>query len=179
MTNTRRDVAAVASTIFGIAIFLAATATPAAAQEVGSEKGTFGVGLIIGEPTGLSAKLYLSDDTAVDAAVGSAVVGGGLQVHGDYLWHPWILETRDSFVLPVYLGPGLRLLSRELGRDGDDAFHIGVRAVAGAVFDFTEIPLDVFAEVAGVADYRFGTDDEDYNGFALSLNAGAGVRYYF
>jgi hypothetical protein len=179
MTNTRRHITAVAAMTISIAIALAATATPAAAQEPGAVKGTFGVGLIIGEPTGVSAKLYLSDDTAVDGAVGSAVVGGGLQVHGDYLWHPWILETRDSFVLPVYLGPGVRVLQRELGRDGDDAFHIGVRAVVGVVFDFTEIPLDVFAEVAGVADYRFGTDDEDYNGFALALNAGAGARYYF
>ena len=29
----------------------------------------FGIGLIVGEPTGLSAKKWLSDTTAIDAAV--------------------------------------------------------------------------------------------------------------
>src|SRR3954464_7589991 len=73
-----------------------------------AEKGTIGVGIVIGEPTGLSAKLYLTDDTAIQAAVGSAFIGGGLQVSADYLLHPWILQDRDSFVMPVYLGPGVR-----------------------------------------------------------------------
>ena len=177
MTNTRMSIAAVAAITIGLA--LVATAAPASADEIGSSKGTFGVGLIIGEPTGVSAKLYLSDDTAIDAAAGSAVVGGGLQAHGDYLWHPWILEKRDSFVLPVYLGPGARFLQRELGRGGDTAYHLGLRTVVGALFDFTEVPLDVFVEIAGVFDYRFGSDAAADNGFALGLNAGAGARYYF
>ncbi len=45
------------------------------------EKGTFGVGIILGEPTGISAKLYLSDNTAVDAAAGGATLGGGIHAH--------------------------------------------------------------------------------------------------
>lgn len=145
----------------------------------GSEKGTLGLGLIIGEPTGLTAKLYLSDDTAIQGAAGSAVLGGGLQVHGDYIIHPWILENRESFVMPAYVGGGLRFLRHDRGDGGDDDFHAGVRAVIGMVFDFKTVPLDVFVEIAGVADIRFDTDDEDHKGFGLDINAGAGARYYF
>ena len=81
-----------------------------------AEKGTLGVGLIIGEPTGISAKLYLEDDKAIQAAVGSAFIGGGLQAHGDFVLHPLILQDRESFVLPVYVGPGLRFIQYNGGR---------------------------------------------------------------
>ena len=92
-----------------LALLIAAPGSASAQDESsGSEKGTLGLGLIIGEPTGVSAKLYLSDDTAIAAAAGSAVLGGGLQVHADYLLHPWILENRESFVMPAYIGGGVR-----------------------------------------------------------------------
>jgi hypothetical protein len=146
----------------------------------GADKGTLGVGIILGEPTGITAKLYLKDDQAVQAAVGSAFIGGGLQLHADYVWHPYILQTRDSFVLPVYVGPGVRLIDYTSGRNdpsgaSTSAFALGVRGVAGLLFDFKAVPLDAFIEVAGVLEYEFRTGA----GAALRLNAGAGVRYYF
>ncbi len=169
-----------------VTLLVLATASPALAQEEGTEeigkedgprgadKGTFGVGLILGEPTGISAKLYLADDQAIQAGVGFALISGGLHVHGDYVFHPLILQTRDSFVLPVYVGPGVRLLQYDDGRD-ESGFAIGARVVGGLLFDFKEIPLDAFVEVAGVLEYKF----EDGEGFGLGLNAGAGARYYF
>jgi hypothetical protein len=156
-----------------------AAADETAGQALGTEKGTFGVGLIIGEPTGVSMKLYLSDDQAIDGAIGFTAVASGIHAHADYLFHPWIVEERDSFVIPVYLGPGIRLLERDRGRGADDGLQLGIRGVAGFLFDFTDIPLDVFAEVAVIGDLRFGTNDDDYNGFGVSLNAGIGARYYF
>jgi hypothetical protein len=161
--------------VVAVLVVLGALAGSAHAQS--SEKGVFGIGLVIGEPTGVAAKLYLDDDTAVQGAIGSAFIGGGIQVHVDYVWHPWILEQRDSFTLPAYIGPGARFIWYNQGRQ--DGFPAGgIRAVAGVVFDFTEIPLDVFVEVAGVAEYRFSDDDTE-DGFKLTLNAGAGGRYYF
>ena len=152
---------------------LGATASVSSAQAI--EKGSLGVGVILGEPTGVSVRLYLQDDQAVQAAVGSAFVGGGLQVHADYVWHPWILEERDSFTLPVYLGPGLRAIQYDAGRGGEDFLAVGLRVVGGLVFDFKDVPLAAFLEVAGVAEYAF----RDGEGFGLGINAGAGVRYYF
>jgi hypothetical protein len=170
---------------FALALAIAAgIATPARADTDdavhGADKGTLGVGIILGEPTGITAKLYLQDDRAVQAAVGSAFIGGGLQLHADYLFHPYILQSRPSFVLPVYVGPGVRLIDYTSGRDdasgaSNSAFALGARGVAGLLFDFKAVPLDAFVEVAAVLEYEFRTGA----GLALRLNAGAGVRYYF
>lgn len=138
------------------------------------EKGIFGAGLVVGEPTGVSVKYYLGDDSAIDGAIGGAFLGKGIQVHADYLLHPWILETKPSFVLPVYVGLGVRVLDRNGGGGDEDHFRLGLRGVGGLLFDFTEAPLDVFLEVAGVADYRTKGP-----AFGLDINIGAGVRYYF
>jgi hypothetical protein len=176
MKRTRLCLAIVAITFIGLG------SVDATAQEQQAEKGTFGIGLIIGEPTGISAKLYLSDDTAVAGAVGSAVVGGGLHAHADFLWHPWILtgtEAESKFIMPAYIGVGGRVLSHDRGRDGDDDFHFGGRGVIGIAFDFKTIPLDVFVELAGIAEWKLGGGDSDHKGFGLTLNAGAGARYYF
>jgi hypothetical protein len=159
------------------AAVLCAAAAPAAAD--GVEKGVFGAGIIVGEPTGVCAKLYLRDDQAIQAAVALSAVVGGFQVHADYVFHPVILEERDAFTLPAYVGPGVRLLQHGAGRDGDDDFRVGLRVVAGILFDFKELPLDVFAEVAGVGEYKFGSETESVNGFGLALNGGIGARYYF
>jgi len=140
----------------------------------GTDKGTLGIGIIVGEPTGITAKLYIKDDQAIQAAVGSAFIGGGLQIHGDYVFHPYILQSRPSFVLPVYVGPGVRLIDYTNGRDSS-SFAIGARVVGGLLFDFKDVPLDAFIEVAGVLEYEF----KDGKGAGLKLNAGAGVRYYF
>lgn len=150
---------------------LAAFAGPASAQQ---EKGVFGAGLIVGEPTGVSLKYYLANDTAVDGAVAFSALGQGIQVHADFLWHPWILESQESFVLPVYVGLGLRVLDRNERGEAQDHFRIGLRVVGGILFDFTQVPLDVFAEVAPVGDVRTEGD-----AFGVDINAGAGVRYYF
>ena len=110
----------------------------------------------------------------MQAAVGSALIGGGLQLHGDYLFHPYVAQVRESFVLPLYIGPGVRLIDYTNGRE-DSSLAIGARVVGGLLFDFTQVPLDAFLEVAGVLEYEF----KEGEGGAIRLNAGAGVRYYF
>ncbi|MEZ4403156.1 MAG: hypothetical protein R3B06_24240 [Kofleriaceae bacterium] len=157
---------------------LAALPRPAAADD-GVEKGSLGLGLIIGEPTGIAGKLYLQDDQAIQAALGFTFVTGGFHAHADYVFHPWILEEREAFTLPAYVGPGVRVLQHRAGRGADDDFRIGARAVAGLLFDFKEIPLDVFVEVAGIVEVRFGSSDPAINGLGLALNGGLGARYYF
>jgi hypothetical protein len=158
---------------------VALVAASSTASADGVDKGALGVGIIIGEPTGVCAKLYLKDDQAIQAALALSAVVGGFQVHADYLFHPLILEEREAFTLPAYIGPGLRLLQRGAGRDGDDDFRLGVRVVAGLLFDFKEVPLDVFVEVAAVGQYTFGSDSDSVNGLGLALNGGIGARYYF
>jgi hypothetical protein len=144
-----------------------------------ADRGPFGLGLVVGSPTGLSMKLYLSDRTAVDAALGGALIGDqGIHVHGDYLYHPFVLHQDESFALPAYIGIGVRLLSHDHGGgDSDDGLHVGLRAPVGVLFDFSAVPLDVFVEVALVVDILTGHSQDAFGG--IDLNAGIGVRYYF
>ena len=92
------------------------------------------------------------------------------------MFHPWILQDRDSFVLPVYLGPGLRVIDYSGGSNGNSHFAVGLRGVIGLLFDFKNVPLDAFLEVAGVARVRL---QDRQRRSASAFNAGAGIRYYF
>lgn len=141
------------------------------------DKGTFGVGLVLGEPTGVSVKLYLKDDQAIQGAVGFAFVNTGVQADADYVFHPWILQDKDSYVLPVYLGPGARLINYSKS-GGGSYIAPGLRAVIGMLFDFKTVPLDAFLEVAGVLEYKFG-ETASQKGAGFAINLGAGLRYYF
>jgi hypothetical protein len=156
-----------------IALTLVSTQARADMPERGEQKGNIGVGIILGEPTGITAKLYLKDDQAVQAAAGAALIGGGLHLSADYVFHPFILQDKESFVMPLYFGPGIRLIDYTQGREAN-YFAIGARAVGGMLFDFKKIPLDAFVEASAVFEYGFAG-----HGGAVKLNAGAGVRYYF
>ncbi len=160
---------------------LLALATPALADDDPAggggmdrtDKGSFGIGIIAGEPSGVSARLYLKDDQAIQAAIGSSLIASGLQLHADYVFHPYILQSRESFVLAAYVGPGVRFIQYSTG-DADSYIALGLRGVGGLLFDFKQ-PLDAFVEVAGVLEYGFA----DGEGAGITINAGAGVRYYF
>jgi hypothetical protein len=169
----RPSSAAVVAALLAFAALIAGP-RPADAQDRTDEKGVVGVGLIVGEPLGLSAKYYLADDRAIDAAVGFAYVGRGWQGPGDYLWHPWLIERTESFAMPFYLGVGGRVLAHDGGSGDDEHTRIGLRVPFGILFDFTRVPLDTFVEIVPVFDYRTRGD-----AFGFDVNAGAGVRYYF
>ena len=150
---------------------------------------TFGLGLILGAPTGLSGKYFLTGDTALDFGlgfVGSYRRGGtGLHLHGDFLWHPVNLAETEPFYLPLYFGVGARFFDfNDCYYDNrgnhicyDDVAAIGVRAPIGVAFDFNNIPLDAFVELALVLDFFVS----DYYGddIAVDLNAAIGARYWF
>lgn len=166
-------IAMLAILVFASPAFADDTATPEPNRRV--DKGAIGVGIILGEPLGICAKLYLRDDRAVQAAIGSALIANGYQAHADYVLHPWVVQERDLFVMPIYLGPGFRFIDYTGGSGGSSHAAFGLRAVIGLLFDFKSVPLDAFVEVAGVFEYDTGTD----KGFGAGLNAGAGLRYYF
>lgn len=143
-----------------------------------SPPGTFGLGLILGGPTGLSGKLFLSDSFAFDFAIGyyrgfgHDEGGGG---HADLLWHPFSLGNFGVFSLPLYFGVGGRVAAdRDQGRfDTDNGVDVGVRVPLGIAFEFNAVPLDVFLEAALIADV---IDDDDDN---LHVDLAGGIRFWF
>ena len=154
-------------------VLLSARARTASAQTGGS----FGLGLIVGEPTGVSGKLYIKRSHAIDGAIGLGFADGrGIHVHADYLWHPVVLTRTPSFDLPLYVGLGGRLQSHGKRDNRDEHLALGPRGVVGILFGFRNAPIDVFLEVAVGVDL-VANDDTPRSG--LTVDLAAGVRYYF
>jgi len=144
---------------------------------------TFGLGIMLGAPTGLSGKYFLGPDTALDFGIG--VIGGygrrdGLHLHMDFLWHPISLVSTEPFELPLYFGIGGRIWDYDYHyRDIDynEGTAVGVRVPLGIAFDFNNVPIDIFAEIALVLDFL--VDDYYGDDFDVDLNGAIGIRYYF
>ena len=135
-------------------------ASSAFAQERG-----FGVGAILGEPVGGSFKMWLSDKTAVDAAVAYANWSdGGLSIHADYLWHNFDWFSAGSGKLPVYYGVGGRV------KFADDE-QFGIRGPVGVSYMLDNVPVDVFGEVAPILDVT--------PGIRVEWSFAVGARYWF
>ena len=126
----------------------------------------FGAGILIGEPTGISLKGWLSATTALDAGLAwSFHRETALHVHADYLIHDFgVFHTRER--IPIYYGIGGRIKTAR----HEDA-SLGLRVVVGADYMFRDAPVDIFLEVAPVLDLAPATD--------LEGNAGLGVRFWF
>jgi hypothetical protein len=123
-----------------------------------------GLGIIVGEPTGLSAKLWTSEKIALDAGVAwSFSENGYLRVHSDMLWHNYSIEV-ETGKLPLYYGVGAKLLlASELG--------LGIRVPVGLAYQFEAVPVDLFVELVPGFDLLPRT--------RLDLDAALGARYFF
>lgn len=129
--------------------------------------GSVGLGVMAGEPTGLSLKIWSSSRTALDAAAGWSVGSSDwIYVHGDYLWHKYDLDTNVRGSLPYYFGIGGRVLLNE----GHDS-RAGVRVPLGLDYLTQDGRWDFFLEVAPIIDLVPDTD--------FDVSGGIGVRYYF
>lgn len=138
---------------------------------------TFGIGLILVEPTGLTAKYYLSESTALDFAFGEYDRfrnDDDLGAHFDFLWHPLTLATADPFIVPLYFGLGARIVDDEEEPGDDDDLTIGLRAPVGVALDFNRVPIDIFVELALLIELVNDETDDD-----VDLDVALGVRYYF
>jgi len=132
----------------------------------------FGIGVIIGEPTGLSLKYWIDEEIAVDGALAwSYAENNSLQLHSDYLVHNYDLLEDNQ--LPVYYGIGARLKFKDDDGRGRNENHdmFGIRFPLGITYLFDDEPLDLFFEVVPVLDLSPEVD--------LDINAALGLRLYF
>jgi hypothetical protein len=125
----------------------------------------FGLGAVFGEPTGLSAKVWTGDNTAIDGALAWSFVGAGyLHLHADFLVHNFNLIDVSEGELPFYFGIGAFLnLASELG--------LGIRIPLGLAYHFDSAPLEIFAEISPGLSLLPATD--------FYFGGGIGIRYYF
>jgi hypothetical protein len=133
-----------------------------------------GVGIIAGNPTGISVKKWLHDGNAIDAAAAwSFDDHGAFQLHADYLWHHHISSFSDCIEgrMPLYCGLGGRVGFKEGNRRHGGENRAGVRFPLGVTYLLERAPVEIFAEVVPVFDVAPSTD--------LELDAAIGFRYYF
>lgn len=159
------------ATIFqALCLSLLLISTPLLTHAQGSG---FGLGIIAGEPTGLSAKAWIGDGSAIDFAAAWSLEGRDFfQLHADYLRHASVIEVDKGF-LPFYYGIGARMviLEDKFRREDEEDILFGLRIPLGITYLFAGAPLDIFAELVPVIELFPSTDFE--------VDGGVGIRYYF
>lgn len=127
--------------------------------------GNFGVGFMVGEPTGVSVKAWNNARSAFGIGAAWSLSGRheALHMHLDYLQHTWF-EDVDEGSLGFYYGIGGRVIFT------DDAL-IGLRIPIGLNYVFGSIPFDIFVEAVPILDLTPDTE--------LAGNGAFGIRYYF
>jgi hypothetical protein len=126
-----------------------------------------GVGVILGEPTGISLKTWLSRNTAFDlAAAWSFEDEGSFDVHGDYLIHNYQVFRVGRGAMPLYYGLGGRVRNRQATDP-----NVGIRIPVGVEYLFSGAPIDLFLEAVPVLDLTPETN--------VDVNASVGARYFF
>ena len=130
-----------------------------------------GLGIILGEPSGITGKYWFTDLVAMDLTASYSFVHYWL-IYGDGLYH-----FRDVIKLPSdfsgtlvpYVGGGAGI--RFSTRDRKDELSAYLRVPLGIEFLFRKPSLALFVELAsglGIAPSTFGV-----------VNGGVGVRYFF
>lgn len=131
----------------------------------------FGVGATIGSVDGLSYKVWVSESHAVAGAVSFYLEENfsWFYTHADYLFHnPYEELNWEVGDLYYYYGGGARIS----WMDGVNETWFGLRLPSGLGFDFTDVPIDLFFELApGIdvsPDFSFGF--EGNLGFRFFIN---------
>jgi hypothetical protein len=155
--------------VLGLMMILA---KPITAQDHG-----FGMGIILGEPTGLSAKAWTSTDNAFDFAIAWSFNNyhhdnnnndfnndGNVLLQADYVWHFFKAISVSKGKLPIYVGIGARVVL------ADDP-NFGIRIPVGIDYLFADAPIDIFLEIVPILDLSPSSD--------FGVGGGIGARYWF
>ena len=131
------------------------------------ERNKFGIGVMAGDPSGITAKYMLDNTNGIDFAVGWSTSGSNeYYFSSDYLFHIYDVVQISKIVSPLYWGGGVRYINRE---KRDNKF--GLRIPVGIEFLFLNNRLGAFGELVPLLDF---TPDTDFD-----VEFGIGVRFFF
>lgn len=124
----------------------------------------FGLGLMFGAPTGLTAKYWIDETQGLDfGAAWSFYHSGYFRLHGDYVRHAYLIDVPKG-KFPLYYGIGARV---GFGND----FRMGARVPVGLEYIFENEQLDIFFELVPGLDFIPETD--------FVMEGAFGIRYFF
>ena len=181
---SRRPVLATAATLLlsmGTGIGQDAHGAPA------SGRGGMSVGLILGDPTGLTLRNELGGADAIQAHFGfSSYPGGAVAAMVDWTRDVYDFVNGQTASLLMYLGIGAKaqwFTGRDYGykhhdhdRFHDDSqFGLGGRGLVGLRMPFRNAPFDIFLELAPIGVLLVVPDGGAYYDVDLAV----GFRYRF
>jgi hypothetical protein len=145
--------------VFGVV--LAARATPAHAD--------FGLGLFLGEPTGIDFKIGLGNRSSLDIVLGFDTLRDGRAGYGHltYLVTPLVAQG-NAVLVPLRLGIGAAVFG-----PGND-INIAVRAPFEIGLRLRSTPLEFYGEIALALVFIDRPNDLE-----LDVQGGLGFRVYF
>lgn len=143
-----------------------------------AQQSDFGLGVVVGEPTAITAKKRLSSQRALDFGFGYYWQNSAL-FFGDYLFQfPGTFQTDNSivntFVPYVGLGSSLNIYKKEnRKRIGDNEANLvlSARIPIGVSWAIANSPIEVFVEIVPVLNI--------IPGLSFDMNAGLGGRIFF
>jgi hypothetical protein len=158
---------------------------PTPSDTLGSLKsgGKFGLGLLLGSRTGLSAKLWPGRRHSLSIDVGSTNFTNTLSFAASYHFYPKLIRAPQSGVsAQLYFGVGVRarLLIHSEFEDPNDsesatiletASVAGVRVPIGISFLLQGFPIELFIEAAPAIDFWYS--------LGFDLEGIGGARIYF
>lgn len=147
--------------VSGVLTNLEPVSVKAQVNSVRSEN--IGIGLMLGEPTGVSVKYWYNSRSAFNIGAAWSLSGRSeaLHLHTDLLLHSWFADTES---LAFYYGAGGRIIFASNAT-------AGIRFPFGLNYVFQNIPFDLFVEAVPILDL---TPNIEFAG-----NGAVGIRYYF
>ncbi|NOZ51644.1 MAG: hypothetical protein GXP08_00655 [Gammaproteobacteria bacterium] len=131
-----------------------------------AEEGEFAVGLAALNPSGLTAKYWVSDTVAYDALAEWSFDSSKIEMHADYLIHDFTKLPWEAERTAVYYGYGVKVRIKK----GSDT-TVAIRIPIGASYFIDDMPFEVFGEVAPRVRVVPSTN--------ASLDLIIGIRYRF
>ena len=143
-----------------------------ATNSLATEGDKFGIGVIAGDPDGITGKYMMKNSRAIDAGFGWKTKGDNeYHIYGDYLFYKYDLFKVPHGILPLYFGGGARYItySEDNEKKKDDKF--GIRIPVGIEYLFRNSSLGIFLELVPVLNLTPNTD--------FDFGGGIGIRFFF
>lgn len=136
---------------------------------IASAANNIGAGFILGDPSGLTAKIFMGKSDAIDIGIGEAA--DDLYIYADYLRHFLGVFPINELVFYLGVGAGFHDWEKDRKNDHEEENRIDVRIPVGLEYTFTKVPVGIFIEL--VPALRI-IPDVDFD-----IRGGLGARYYF
>lgn len=141
------------------------------ADDFGPQNRRVGVGIIAGDPTGVTVKGYVAPRTAINGIASWSFIDDAFTLIGDVTYDLFEIDTRSqSLSLPFYVGAGGKFTVNNKNTPGSDS-SFGVRVPVGLAAQLEKIPLEISLEVGPGIELVPETE--------FDITGGLAARFYF